>query len=287
MYENAVCASASDVMHFLNETLLNRENDQWSLVYHDLTGAGGITLTHNTETVAYAFSAHGPNSYWGRHYSSGWPGIDARLALSGSNSHVSYPVKAHLILVDTLCLIVLQNVSNNRCYLSGGGISEGVGQWQGINGVWGSAGASRVYWGDPLQIPFLSSGDDRASANSTGLSIFNEEEGVWYGNVGLSPALLSVLQYPGAYTKHDMVGLYRYDELPRMLFPTSATTLFMPALLCRNIDGYKPAATIPRLRACTPAYFGVGDTVEYQGNTWVIFPVRDADKPAIAVRITG
>ncbi len=286
LYGNEVCYTPQEVNAFLARFITESEETNWTLAYHQPSTQYGLTVKHNTKPLCFAYEASGsdatrasPWQWFGRSYTSGFPGIPSAFSLTNYyTAYISYPVRAHIIIDDDFLVYVIQNMSNDRCVISGCGEWQGIGEWKDTKGIWASGVNGTYSYGNYIGF-FMEGSKSYRKVTTLAISRYEDDEGQWFTGGSTTPAILPLM-------RGETDGLYHNDELARLRFKHSATTVFMPAVLCHNINGYKPAYQIPKMRACTTELFGVGDIVEYQDHRWIIFPVQSPGGAGVALQLS-
>ncbi|KLV09568.1 hypothetical protein ABT56_00315 [Photobacterium aquae] len=230
----------------------------------------GLALGWNAIPNSYK---KGIDFYLGEAYAGGpWPGLlNAKCVWQNwSGGRIVWPSAFHFIAGQEYFIVTVMNPNTGECLNYGGGTAVGIGsEHHGIRGKWAAAD-----WFDH-NVGFFGAflggkkrHHERAYVNNW---YMDSGSGHWQPVGGGDPALLPPLL--GVWGKNSFYGEGVHDpyEIEKFVFRQSATTVFLPCVMGKMNNGWRPAVDIPYIRFCSMALLSTGDQIDYQGKNWRAF----------------
>ncbi|OZS45063.1 hypothetical protein [Photobacterium sanguinicancri] len=278
-YKVARCAKPEDLTRIFQEFFIDNPMLPWKLVRSGDNELGKVVVENTSIKLALGWNAitsyrKGINFHLGEKYSGGaWPGISSMKMVRqdwGSGT-VAWPADLYFIAEDDYFILTVRNVGNNRCHNYGGGSTIGVGKgYAGFDGKWAAAD-----WFDNnvgLYGIFLGGKKRHYGGQYVNNWYMDNGSGHWQAAGGGSPELLPPIAGVWNISSDYGEGVHPPYDVEKFVFKQSATTVFLPCLMGKRNNGWRPAMDIPYLRLCSMALVGPGDIVEYQGQRWRIIP---------------
>lgn len=247
----------------------------WTMRVGDAVVPDKVVVENKTIGLAFGWDAmtsykKGIDFFLGERYIGGrWPGISdyKHVRQNWGQGRIVWPSTFHFFAGKGYFIVTVMNPDTGECHNYGGGTTTGIGSdHKGVDGKWASA-----EWFDN-NVGFFGAflGGKKRHYHSKSVNNWYMDAGSrrWQAAGGHSPEVLPPVVGVWGQNRIEGEGVHYPYAIEKFVFRQSATTVFLPCLMGKKHNGWRPAIDIPYMRLCSMSLAGTGDQIEYQGRKW-------------------